>query len=373
MSSPPDHPGSDPAAVPGALPGPGAEPPAPALLDQVGARRAASGEAIDTSAPRSGREAASSAPVGTDVVLDLKGVSHNFGDNLVLHDIDLEIARGQIVALVGPSGSGKSTLLRAILGTHPPNGGTVRIDGEFVGAPTRRSGIVYQRYTLYPFLTAVENVMFGLSLEQSGPFSWVNFGQWRANRRRWREESMAMLERVGLADAANRYPAEMSGGMCQRVAIAQTMVMKPEILLLDEPFGALDEATRESLQQMLLGFYAENLEDQAAGRPPRYTIVIVTHELNEAIYVSDRVLGLSQYWDWRAEGHAAAPGATIVYDTVAPVYTVACERDFVRFADQREAVRRWVMETTTLQPRGEHVRFWEQAAAGTAEGIVAGG
>ncbi|MFK7959601.1 MAG: ABC transporter ATP-binding protein [Phycisphaerales bacterium] len=364
--------GSTPGSTPGSTASstPSSAPPAAALLDQVAADRVAAGTAEDTSAWAGVTAAASRAPEGTDVVLDLAGVSHNFGPNLVLHDIDLQIARGQITALVGPSGSGKSTLLRSILGTHPPNGGQVRIDGEFVGAPTRRSGIVYQRYTLYPFLTAVENVMFGLALEQSGPFSWLNVPKWRANRRVWREESMAMLERVGLADAAKRYPAEMSGGMCQRVAIAQTMVMKPEILLLDEPFGALDEATRESLQQMLLGFYAENLEDRSAGRPPRYTIVIVTHELNEAIYVSDRVIGLSQYWDWRAEGHAAAPGATIVYDTVAPVFTVACERDFVRFTDQREAVRRWVMDTETLQPRGEHVRFWDHVKAGTAEGIL---
>jgi NitT/TauT family transport system ATP-binding protein len=158
--------------------------------------------------------------------------------------------------------------------------------------------------------------------------------------------------------------------MCQRVAIAQALIMKPEILLLDEPFGALDEATREELQRMLLTLYLENQVAKQKGEKPPYTILIVTHELNEALYVGDRVLGLSQYWDWCDKGHATSPGATIVYDSIAPVYLPDEQRDFEALKAQREEIRRSVFDPTCLQKREELRVFWKQVHAGEGEGVL---
>jgi NitT/TauT family transport system ATP-binding protein len=132
--------------------------------------------------------------------------------------------------------------------------------------------------------------------------------------------------------------------MRQRVALAQALIMRPQVILLDEPFGALDEATREDLQRLLLGLHADNA---APGRPadsPPFTLIIVTHELNEALLVGDRVAGLSQYWDWRAAEHAACPGATITYDQPAPIYKPANARELEAFTRQREEIRRIVFE-----------------------------
>jgi NitT/TauT family transport system ATP-binding protein len=143
--------------------------------------------------------------------------------------------------------------------------------------------------------------------------------------------------------------------MRQRVAIAQALIMKPQILLLDEPFGALDEATREDLQQMVLELYAENQRMISNGDKPLHTILMVTHELNEALYVSDRVLGLSQYWDWRAQGHTSCPGATIIYDQPAPIYEPNAPKNFSELAHQRETIRSIVFEPKTLPKLNEHI------------------
>ena len=159
--------------------------------------------------------------------------------------------------------------------------------------------------------------------------------------------------------------------MQQRVAIAQALIMKPEILLLDEPFGALDEATREELQVLLLELYAENLAAQASGKRPPYTIVIVTHELNEAIYVSDRVAGLSQYWAWEKSGHTSRPGATIVYDAVAPVHAPDDLREYTDFIEQRDEIRRIVFDSDVRQPREDGVRFWRECEEGKGTGVMA--
>src|SRR3989338_8158370 len=195
-----------------------------------------------------------------DVVLECQAVSHAFGSNRVLYDLNLQVVRGEIVGLVGPSGCGKSTLLRAIIGTHPPNQGQVLVRSRANGnaqipidKPSRNIGIVYQRYSLFPFLTVWQNVAFGLMLDQSSIWQrTVRPIWWRRLRQQHRAQAHQLLAQVGLESAADRYPQELSGGMCQRVAIAQALIMKPEILLLDEPFGALDEATREELQQMLI-------------------------------------------------------------------------------------------------------------------------
>ena len=286
-------------------------------------------------------------------VLECQGVSHWYGSKRVLNSVDLRIAAGQIVAVVGPSGCGKSTLLRAILGTHPPKAGSVLANGHPVTRPGRDVGIVYQDYSLYDYLSCVDNVAFGLMLDETSlPHRMFNPIGWRRLREKHRGVAMELLRKVGLADAAQLYPSEMSGGMRQRVAIAQALIMQPKILLLDEPFGALDEATRQDLQLMLLHLYEENLEAKAAGKTPCYTILIVTHELNEALYVSDRVMGLSQY---HKDGQN---GATIVYDRRAPVYRPGDSRDFERFEAQKDELRSAVFEPDTVQHHEEYVTFW---------------
>src|ERR1700722_15486733 len=236
----------------------------------------------------------------SDFVLECRAVSHWFDRQKVLYDINLQIPRGQFVGLVGASGCGKSTLLRAMLGTHSPRAGQVLMNGAPVLRPGRERGIVYQRYALFPFLTALENVAFGPMLDQVGISGrLLGFWKWRALRKAHLEQAEERLVALGLKDALHQYPAQLSGGMCQRVAIAQALIMQPEILLLDEPFGALDEATREEQQEFLLELYQQNLESRRKGGTPSCTMILVTHELNEALYVSDRVVAMSGFWPWQ--------------------------------------------------------------------------
>jgi NitT/TauT family transport system ATP-binding protein len=295
--------------------------------------------------------------------LSVKNVSHWFGSNKVLGDVTFDVEHGQIAALVGPSGCGKSTLLRAILGTHPPRKGEIWANGRKVTSPNRDVGIVYQHYSLYDFLTARQNVAFGLLLDETSiPFRLFQPWRWLPLKKQHLKKADEFLEKVNLAEAAHRYPHEMSGGMRQRVAIAQALIMKPSILLLDEPFGALDEATREELQLMLLRLYQENCEARRQGALPPFTILIVTHELNEALYVSDRVLGLSQY---HAEG---ASGANIVYDRPAPIFAPTDDRAFAQFGKQKDELRRAVFDPEHFQHWSEFVTFWhERSAANDAD------
>ena len=311
------------------------------------------------------------------IVMRIGGVSHWFGTNHVLHDVHADIVRGSVVGLVGPSGCGKSTLLRAIVGTHPPREGKILVFSRShegppreVRQPGRDRGIVYQRYSLFPFLTAQQNVAFGLLLDETSlPFRAFRPFSWRRLRKKHLELAAEYLDRVGLGHAARLYPSEMSGGMQQRVAIAQALIMKPEVLLLDEPFGALDEAMREELQRMLLTLYAENQAALKAGEKPPYTILLVTHELNEAIYVGDRVLGLSQYWNWREEGFTEPPGATIVYDKPAPTFTPDAPKDYDKLAEQRAEIRQAVFESEFLQPR-DAFRSFDAETANAEEAAV---
>jgi NitT/TauT family transport system ATP-binding protein len=310
------------------------------------------------------------------IALECKGVNHWFGSKRVLGDINLKMIRGQFLSLVGPSGCGKSTLLRAIVGTHLPREGQILLfatasAGVPVEGPGRDRGIVYQHYSLFPFLTALENVAVGLMLDETSiPFRLFRFPKWRRVRKQHREMAAEFLDKLHLADAMHLYPHEMSGGMRQRVAIAQALIMKPEIILLDEPFGALDEATREGLQRMLLALCGENREAKMRGEKPPYTLIIVTHELNEAIYVGDRVVGLSQYWDWQKEGFAEFPGATIVYDKASPIFKIRDARDFELFAGQRDEIRQVVFNPAVKQDRNEHIAYWQQACDGQVEGVL---
>jgi NitT/TauT family transport system ATP-binding protein len=234
--------------------------------------------------------------------LHLEDVYKSYGTKRVLDNVDLAVARGELCALVGPSGCGKSTLLRQILGEESPDAGRILLEGETVGTPDTRRGIVFQRYSLFPHLTVLDNVMLGRQLQAN---AWQ---RWR-RRREDRAEAMHLLERVRLAEHADKYPHQLSGGMQQRVAIAQSLLLKPRILMMDEPFGALDPETREQMQLFLLELWdAEKM-----------TVFFVTHDLEEAIYLGTRVLVLSQFYrDDRGEGPNVNRGAKIVCDLQLP-------------------------------------------------------
>lgn len=294
--------------------------------------------------------------------LEILDVSHSYGPKKVLNHVNLRVGAGQVVALVGPSGCGKSTLLRAILGTHPSTEGRIQVGDQVIDRPTRDVGIVYQHYSLYEFLTARENVAFGLMLDQtSTPYRWFQYFSWRKLRKQHLQQADEFLEKVNLLSARDQYPTQMSGGMRQRVAIAQALIMQPRVLLLDEPFGALDEATREELQLMLLQLYEENVRARKENRVPPYTVIIVTHELNEALFVSDRVVGLSQY---HADGQN---GATIVYDRPAPIFAPDQPKDIGAFVEQKEELIQAVFSPTYQKDHLKYVTFWKDHNKEVAE------
>jgi NitT/TauT family transport system ATP-binding protein len=234
--------------------------------------------------------------------LFLQDVYKSYGSKLVLDDIDLAVAAGEIVTVVGPSGCGKSTLLRLILGQELHSSGTVLVDGQPCGFADRSRGIVYQKYSLYPHLNVLDNVLLGLRL------SCGVFERWR-RRKAFEDEAMTYLARMGLQEHARKYPHELSGGMRQRVAIAQSLIIKPKILLMDEPFGALDPGSRENMQIFLLELWEEF----------GMTIFFVTHDLEEAVFLGTRIIVLSQhYTDGRGNDGEVRRGARIVSDRALP-------------------------------------------------------
>ena len=205
----------------------------------------------------------------------IRQVSQRFGADgdavLALDRIDLEVPDGQFLAVVGPSGCGKSTLLSLVAGLQQPSTGTVVCDGEAMTAPKpRKVGMVFQEANLLPWLSAVDNVAFPLKLRH-------------VPKRERLTAARRMLELTGLADAEDRLPHQLSGGMKQRVAIARGLVQNPAVLLMDEPFASLDEQTRMVLGDELLRIWSET----------RKTVLFVTHSLNEAVYLADRVVVLS--------------------------------------------------------------------------------
>ncbi|ALE07077.1 ABC transporter ATP-binding protein [Arthrobacter sp. ERGS1:01] len=200
-----------------------------------------------------------------------KGASARGTGNLVVLDgVNLDVRPGEFLTIVGPSGSGKTTLLDLLAGLTRPAGGAVLVDGKEVTGPGHDRAVVFQQYALFPWRTASTNVSIGL--EGTG-----------LNRRRRAAKALEYLELVGLAGFAERYPHELSGGMKQRVAIARSLAYEPDILLMDEPFAALDAQTREQLQDELLRIWKET------GK----TVVFITHGIDEAVYLGQRVAVLS--------------------------------------------------------------------------------
>jgi len=200
--------------------------------------------------------------------LIVEDVYKSYGTKVVLDNLDLRVRNGEFCTLVGPSGCGKSTLLRLILGEEQPSAGRISLNGKLLGPPSVQRGIVFQRYSLFPHLSVADNVSLGLRLGN------------RVSAKEARAEAMQYLERMRLAEHAGKYPHQLSGGMQQRVAIAQSLIMKPEILLMDEPFGALDAQTREVMHDLIR--HVHRLE--------KATIVFVTHDVEEAIYLGGRVV-----------------------------------------------------------------------------------
>ncbi len=208
------------------------------------------------------------------VILSIRGLEKSFGhgDGAVtaLSDVSFDVHRREFVCVVGPSGCGKSTLIRIIAGLDEASGGAVLLDGETVAGPGPDRGMVFQGYTLFPWLTVKRNVMFGLRMSGQSPKTAD------ATAHQW-------LEMVGLDACAEAYPHELSGGMKQRVAIARALANEPRILIMDEPFGALDAQTRAQMQSYLLQIW----------KTVDVTILFITHDLDEAAYLSDRILVMS--------------------------------------------------------------------------------
>jgi len=195
-----------------------------------------------------------------------------------LRGLSLEIAKGEFTAVVGPSGCGKSTLMRLISGLTPSSAGGVLIDGKRVDRPLKTVGMAFQNSALLPWRTALENVLLPLEVVQP------HRRDFRRNKARHAEQARAMLAKVGLNGAEGLYGWELSGGMQQRVSLCRALIHEPEILLLDEPFGALDAFTREELWDTLQQLWLER----------RFTALLVTHDLPEAVYLADSVHVISE-------------------------------------------------------------------------------
>ncbi len=218
--------------------------------------------AVNPGAGVANAKAGSIRVAGVDVRFAIPG-----GEVVALESIDLSVDPGEFVCLLGPSGCGKSTLLNAIAGFVPPTAGTIDVDGAKVKGPGPDRGMVFQEYALFPWMTVAQNVAFGLQIQKQGKAEIA-------------AKVGALLSMLKLTDFAGRFPKDLSGGMRQRVAIARVLAIDSPILLMDEPFGALDALTRRSLQDELLRLWAE----------VKKTIVFVTHSIEESIYLADRIV-----------------------------------------------------------------------------------
>jgi len=211
-----------------------------------------------------------------EVILEVKNLDKVYktakGETTALKNINFKAHRREFVCVIGPSGCGKSTLIRILAGLESYTGGEALLDGEPIEGPCRQRGMVFQGYTLFPWLSVRKNVMFGLEMNNA------------TSEEAGREVDL-WLELVGLEKFAHAYPHELSGGMKQRVAIARALVNQPRILLMDEPFGALDAQTRAKMQSHLIEIW-RNID---------ITIVFITHDLDEAIYLADRILVLKAH------------------------------------------------------------------------------
>jgi NitT/TauT family transport system ATP-binding protein len=222
-----------------------------------------------------------------------------YGDQVVLENLNLHIADREFVTIIGASGCGKTTFLRMLLGVEQPTRGQLLIDGEPVPAePGPDRGIVFQRYSLFPHLSVIDNLLLGLEFSGS---RWLGrlLG---VKRRAAKEKADALLEQIGLHSARDKFPAQLSGGMQQRLSIAQSVICEPKILLLDEPFGALDPGITADMHEIVLRLWQAN----------RMTIFMITHDLKESFHLGTRLLVFDKRRD---DPHSPERyGATVTYD-----------------------------------------------------------
>jgi len=243
-------------------------------------------------------------------VLAVRGVERRFAQTLALQATDLDVAENDFVTILGPSGCGKSTLLRIVAGLDRPTAGEVLLEGRRIEGPGADRGMVFQSYTLFPWLTVLDNVCFGLR-ERGLP------------RPQQLSIAQGFVAQVGLQGFENHYPKQLSGGMQQRTALARALANQPRMLLMDEPFGALDHQTRELMQELLLGIWERE----------KKTVLFVTHDIDEAVFMGSRVVVMS-----------ARPGRIKLDRTVELPhprhYSVKTSPEFTRLkAELTEAVR----------------------------------
>ncbi len=244
------------------------------------------------------------------------------GPVVALQGISLDVSDNEFVAIVGASGCGKSTLLNLVAGFEAPTRGEVLINGRRIAGPGPDRGVVFQQSALFPWLSARENIRFGLTLSANSRYlKEGRIDESRVDR---------LLERVGLTPFQHRYPAQLSGGMRQRAAIASVLAIDPEVLLMDEPFGALDSLTRSVMQDFLLEILQEN----------RKTVLLITHDITEAIYVADRVAIMA--------GHPGRLRELVPVDLPRP--RLLATQSTRRFVELREHVISVVREEMAARP-----------------------
>lgn len=251
-------------------------------------------------------------------MIEIRNLWKNYGDNVVLENVTATVEEGEFITLVGASGCGKSTFLRMLLGTDSPSQGQLLLDGKaIVAEPDSERGVVFQQYSVFPHLSVLDNVVVARAFADSR----LGF-LWGERKRAAIAEAQQLLEVVGLSHMQSRYPDALSGGMRQRLAIAQALILKPRILLLDEPFGALDPGIRADMHELVLNLW----------RKHRLTIFMVTHDLKEGFHLGTRLWVFDKL---RNDPQAPnAYGAGITYDF--PVG--ACEPELLDEIDQSLAV-----------------------------------
>lgn len=266
-------------------------------------------------------------------LIHAKGLEKHYGQQVVLERMNLTVEAGEFITLVGASGCGKTTFLKLLLGTEGVSRGELLLDGKPIpGEPGPDRGIVFQKYSVFPHLTVLGNVIMAEELARA-PLTGKLFG---AKRREARVAAEKRLEEVGLSHALDKYPHELSGGMQQRLAIAQALMMKPRILLLDEPFGALDPGIRKDMHQLILRLWEEQ----------QLTIFMITHDLKEAFELGSRVWVFDKV---RVDPQAPqAYGSTITYD-------LTTERSKAKASSQQPgSVQTSSVQAGADQPTPEH-------------------
>ncbi|WP_319528928.1 ABC transporter ATP-binding protein [uncultured Cohaesibacter sp.] len=273
--------------------------------------------------------------------LAVRNVGKSYDGNPVLEHVDLTVEAGTFCAIVGASGCGKSTFLRMLLSQERPSKGEIFLDGKPIPEePTPDRGIVFQKYSVFSHLTVAENLILATEFERAPTLGRL-FGSARTKAR---DEVQDVIDRIGLGPAADRYPTQLSGGMQQRLAIAQALIKRPSILLLDEPFGALDPGIRADMHELLLALWRE-LD---------MTIFMVTHDIHEAFKLGTRLLVFDKV---RHDPHAPeAYGATITYDLPLTKPTHVEETGETGPEDIEEALRHAPLAASSSDPTETQIK-----------------